>query len=200
MLTVLTNSSHSKRAVWFQTPVWWIGTLVTCALIVKGSLKTGSRSLHACSSVEFVVGWPLISMCDQCSVSAHSLPQVLDESLWWGLQLRGPILAEWCILGAGAPWQGPPSLYYGHHLQRLCRLSSSVVILPRTNKKTDCCALRCTLLISEKKTPLYLILHKVHDVFKVQIIVVVHDAFSDIFVQQLQCLRKKEVEQRCQLC
>lgn len=82
----------------------------------------------------------------------HTQP---PPSAWWKFVTRspasGPILAEWCILGAGAPGQGPPSIYYGHHLQRLCRLSSSVVILPCTNRKTDCCALGCTLLISERK-------------------------------------------------
>lgn len=42
----------------------------------------------------------------------------------------------------------------------------------------------------------YIFLHKVHDVFEVQVIVVVHDAFSDVFVQQLQRLESKVMKKK----
>ena len=39
----------------------------------------------------------------------------------------------------------------------------------------------------------YLLLHEVHDVFEVQVIIVVHDALPNIFVQQLHSLQKREI-------
>lgn len=114
--------SRSKKTGYFtlvfsgklQTILMDCGVIQTPAVMDRSSTHSSepeidSPSVHACLSAEFVVYWPLISMTDQCLAQRQhpSLPPSAAESkLVMRSSALGLVLAEWCILGAGAPRQG----------------------------------------------------------------------------------------------